>query len=469
MHLFYLMLTTSILILSGCKSSEKANSLVNDNETAKTNDSLMLPVGSEFTPIAPGPVSEISPTSIFEPGYIGKLPGSGSGGQNRISRYVHFVPNSYVLWTSENYATTHLIEGCTGSNCECIPGEENCEALPAFANILLEPSNFIWCKGGPYALCYYSGPDDGSTDLSCTLSKDRRFANCKCFEIPWGTYFVDINAILNYAIYQKTIQVCGADGSGCSGSANINKAPVCEAINKNNFIPGADLISTFSLDCVPTDGLGQTNCTPALYAGCMTSPCQRTASKGIVECSCPTFDGPFQVGTTLPNPEQQCSLGDNLVWSAAFSPSVSTLPPLTPCIPDAPGANGCPLYDPNTMSLPVGIDCQAVCETYACMNDAGIEPAFTCDATLCTGECNERHLLETACEGLAACAGPGLAAVIKLESEVECSCCASQLCGCEPNAETNNAIFELNQKQRELNIVPQCDVNATLCGIDNPS
>ncbi len=30
---------------------------------------------------------------------------------------------------------------------------------PAFADILLEQSNFLPCKGGPIALCYYSGPE----------------------------------------------------------------------------------------------------------------------------------------------------------------------------------------------------------------------------------------------------------------------------------------------------------------------
>lgn len=461
MYLYFF--TVAFLIMSFC-SCKKIESNAHDSPASKINTIPAPPSGdAEPPPQFPDPSQPLPP--FYGPPI--RIGGGGHSGPQFIE-YVHFVPNVYEFWTDPEHATTFLLEGCTGTECECTPGEENCQALPAFADVLVETSNFVWCKGGPYAVCYYSGPEDGATDLRCQLSADGRFANCKCFEIPWGSYFVDINAILNYPVYQETIQVCGADGSGCTGSANVNKAPVCAAINSNQLIPGADLISVFSLDCVPTNGIGQTDCSQGLYAGCMTAPCQTTTTKGIVECSCPTFDGPFQVGTTLADPSEECSLGDDLVWSAAFSPSIPTLPPLSPCIPDAPGSNGCPLYN-NTMMLPMGTDCVAVCEAYACENTSGVEPAFTCDASLCTGECNERALLEGACQGLQNCTGPGLAAVIKLESDVGCSCCASQLCGCIPKPETNAAIFELNQRQRDLNIIPQCDVNGTLCGIDNQS
>lgn len=460
MHSYFLFVLLVILISCGCQTKMQADKDPNPPSTTEKIAVLETPAIKIPAPIIADP--EIMPDIIVSPSYPSRLGGSGTP---RRKEYVHYVPNSYEFWTNPYFATTHLLEGCTGTNCECSPGEANCKPIPAFANILLEHSNFVACKGGPYAVCYYSGPSDGSTDLSCRLSEDGRFANCKCFAVPWGVYFVDINAILNYDIYQQTVAVCGSDGSGCSSTANTNKAPVCEAINKNQFIPGADLISTFSFDCVPTNGLGQTNCEPSLYAGCMTAPCQFTETPGIVECSCPTFNGPYQVGTTLADPEEECTLGNNLVWSAAFSPSVSTIPPTSPCIPDAPGFNGCPLFDPNTMSAPPGTDCQAICHAYACMNDAGIESAFTCDATLCTGECNERPLLEAACEGLADCPAAGLIEIAKLESAVECSCCASQLCGCVPNTVTNNAIFDLNQRQRDLGVIPQCDLNGTLCGV----
>ena len=96
---------------------------------------------------------------------------------------IHFVPNSHPFWSNPaNWTTTFG---------------------PAYANILLTGSNFLPCRGGPFALCYYSGPSSGSEDLSCTLTADGLYANCKCFDIPYGVYFVDINAILNHAVYEK--------------------------------------------------------------------------------------------------------------------------------------------------------------------------------------------------------------------------------------------------------------------------
>ena len=380
------------------------------------------------------------------------------------AKQIHFVPNSYKFWTNPRFATTHLISGCTGSNCSCSSGP-NCMAIPAFADILVQPTNFVWCKGGPYALCYYSGPNTGSIDLSCTLTSDGRYANCNCFEVPWGAYFVDMNAILNYEVYKRTVKKCGADGSACAGPANVNRAPVCRVINQKRLIPGADVISTFSLDCVGTNGLGLTNCGQAPYAGCMTAPCKKTGTNGIVQCSCPAYNGLYQVGATLTDPQTQCTLGGDLVWSAAFNPSGTTTPPLSQCVPDAPGGNGCPLYDAETMSVPAGTDCKAICKAYSCKGKAGIESAYTCDSTLCTGQCNDRNLLTLACSGLSKCPAPGLLAIAKLEAAVGCSCCASQLCGCEPNKKTNSAIFDLNAQQRQLGITPQCDVNDTLCGM----
>jgi hypothetical protein len=40
--------------------------------------------------------------------------------------------------------------------------------------------------------------------------------------------------------------------------------PVCDAINKNTLIPGADLISTFSLYLENDIPIGQTQCTDTL-------------------------------------------------------------------------------------------------------------------------------------------------------------------------------------------------------------
>lgn len=326
---------------------------------------------------------------------------------------------------------------------------------PAYANILLKPTNFLPCRGGPFALCYYSGPEPET----CELTPAGRLANCKCSEIAYGAYFVDINAILNLFVYFETIHRCGHDGRKCQ---ETNEAPVCWHVNRNTLIPGADLISTFSFDCVPEEGLGLTTCPKALYAGCMTAPCRRTGEEGIVECACPTFDGPYQVGQD----NAQCQLGSDLVWSAAYNPNAGgkTFPTPSTCIPDAPGPAGCPLLTAEIPPPPSNVSCARVCEQYRrCRGAGGIERGFTCDATLCTATCGDRGLVQAACAGLQNC---DISAIARLEKEVGCSCCASQICGCEPNDVTGQAMFVLNQQQRDRGIVPQCDLNGTLCGAE---
>jgi hypothetical protein len=68
--------------------------------------------------------------------------------------------------------------------------------------------------------------------------------------------------------------------------------------------------------------------------------------------------------------------------------------------------------------------------------------------------------------------------IMLVEALAECSCCASQVCGCDNindniNQATNSEIYYLNQQQRQpvpddpdVGIVPQCDINFTLCGED---
>jgi len=368
---------------------------------------------------------------------------------------IHFVPNSHAFWSNPANWTT--------------------DYGPAYADILLTGSNFLPCRGGPFALCYYSGPSSGPQDLSCTLTPDGLYANCNCYDIPYGVYFVDINAILNHGVYENTVAQCGSDGSLCG---TINSAPVCQAINQGTLIPGANLFSTFSFDCIPTNGIGQTGCSQAPYAGCMTAPCFNTNSPGIVQCSCPVFDGPYQVGQN----EQACTLGDDLVWSAGYAPPTpapalassapaladAAVPAAVPspgtCLPDAPGGMGCPLYVPGTTKLPPnsGVNCSVVCSEYSsCLQKGGVQTGYTCDATLCTDECNDRDLVGDACSGLGQC---NLGEIIKAETAAECSCCASQLCGCDADGTTNTAIAALNQQQRDRGIKPQCDINGTLCG-----
>ncbi len=381
---------------------------------------------------------------------------------------VHYVPNSAAFWDNPaNWTTSYG---------------------PAYADILLQPSNFVPCRGGPFALCYYSGPSSGTEDLSCKLTPDGKFANCQCFDIPYGAYYVDINAILNDSIYQSTVAQCGADGSAC---ATPNSAPVCQSVNQGTLMPNAKLFSTFSFDCAPTNGIGQTNCAAAPYAGCMTAPCSAPDSAGMTQCSCPVFDGPYQVGQN----NQACMLGTDLVWSAAYAPppppaaGVAAPPPIDPtlslssdaptapgntsgtapspgsgCMPDAPGSAGCPLYVPGSTTIPPnsGVNCQTVCAEYsACTQKSGVQTGLTCDATLCTDQCNDRNLVGKACAGLGKC---DVSEIIKLEVAAQCSCCASQLCGCPINSKTDSEIATLVQDQRNAGVKPQCDINGTLCG-----
>ena len=380
----------------------------------------------------------------------------GSSGSNQTPGPVPtaFVPNTFKFWNNpKNFTTAYG---------------------PAYADILLTPTNFVPCRGGPYALCYYSGP----SPESCTLVKKDKFADCQCFEISYGVYFVDINAILNHQVYEQTVAACGIDGSACQ---TTNSAPVCSVINQNKLIPGADLVSTFSFDCIPTNGIGQTDCGTARYAGCMTAPCFENGSgTGLVTCQCPTFTGPYQLGLTLPT--DQCTLGDGAVWSAAYAvPSATvttaalttsrlrggapggTFPTPPKCIPDAPGSVGCPLYvSGQTLPPDSGVDCNKVCAEYnTCIGGSGAQSGYTCDSSLCTDECNDRDIVKTACGGLPGC---DISEITKAEEAASCSCCASQLCKCSPEAATNKDIFALNQAQRDRGITPQCDINGTLCG-----
>jgi len=343
---------------------------------------------------------------------------------------------------------------------------------PPWADILLKPENFLECRGTSIALCYYSGPASSATP--CELGPDGTIASCTCYEVPAGVpYFVDINAILNLDVYLETVKKCGSDGSNCL-PRGPHTAPVCDAINKNKLIPGADLVSTFSLFLARVNQIGQTMCDNpdhVPYAGCMTAPCARTGDRDstttlpLVQCACPTFDGPYQVGQTVT--EEECTLGGNSVWSAAYAAPGGTFPPPPPaCVPDAPGSSGCPLLSPKPPDIPAppsNVSCQEVCDEYKKSNHGGVEVGFTCDATLCTATTADADLVQKACSGLGK---SPISEIIKLETEVGFSCAASQICGCEPRKKTNEAIFRLNERQRARDISPQCDLNGTLCGTE---
>jgi hypothetical protein len=211
---------------------------------------------------------------------------------------VHFVPNSQAFWDfSKNWSTNYG---------------------PNYRDTVEEPTNFLPCTGLS-ALCANSGP----APLPCRLSPDGRFANCRC-PVKNGQNYVVITSILNYAVYQATVKLCGADGRRCAGSPD--KAPVCQAIKEGQLIPGAEVISTFSPSkatavvqshlLAPAKSSDVTVCPKGPYGGCMTAPCKMT-SAGYAQCSCPVFWGPFQV----PQPNAQCTLGNGLVWSGSYDPS----------------------------------------------------------------------------------------------------------------------------------------------------
>jgi hypothetical protein len=197
---------------------------------------------------------------------------------------------------------------------------------PPWADIVKKQENFLECKGAAIALCYYSGPGPTTPCNPDGLG----ISNCTCYEIPAGNpYLVDINAILNRDVYLKTVAQCGKEGQNCRPTGPL-QAPVCDAINNNTLIPGADLISTFSL-YLEKQSLAEkerefiiapTTCPTAAYAGCMTAPCKRTRKIDpktrlpLAQCGCPVFTGPYQVGTAT----DQCVLRGNYVWSAAYTP-----------------------------------------------------------------------------------------------------------------------------------------------------
>jgi hypothetical protein len=349
---------------------------------------------------------------------------------------------------------------------------------PPWADILLKKENFLACKGASIALCYYSGPEESQTGgaaTPCDLSHPG-IANCTCYAIPPGnTYLVDINAILNLDVYRATVKKCGSDGGKCQPTGP-DTAPVCDSINNGSLIPGADLISAFSLALEREIHIGNTSCDRDLYAGCMTAPCKAQLDPvtglpvqdpftglDLVQCACPLWDGKYQVGQDIP--PGSCTLGGSNVWSAAYAPLQELIPPPPPpphhCWPDAPGDSGCPLLSAgNVPPPPPNVSCREVCGEYKKSNHKGIQVGFTCDATLCTAAADP-VLVNDACTGLGK---SSISEILALEIEVGYSCAASQVCGCEPNRKTNEEIFRLNQAQRDRGIDPQCDLNGTLCG-----
>ena len=110
-----------------------------------------------------------------------------------------------------------------------------------------------------------------------------------------------------------------------------------------------------------------------------------------------------------------------------------------------------------------GVDCTKVCNEYNTCKQTSGGPRRAIPATRPFALTNATTGIwwERLAPGLGKCQ---LSEIIKAETAAECSCCASQLCGCGADGKTNTAIFTLNQQQRDRGITPQCDINGTLCG-----
>ncbi|WP_417768137.1 hypothetical protein [Stappia sp.] len=236
------------------------------------------------------------------------------------------------------------------------PGAAAQDLPPPWADDFASPTAFLACKGNPYALCYYSGPDQptprygnvASPALPCTVSgNDAKAADCACYAItekaigPAEYNYVLIHSILNPQVRRETVEQCGELGRNCLNMVNQQKcavlgndpsckpAPVCDylgSIEKGTTQtlypdqPETKLISTFSFVYSFNHPFASTDCPQSTgrYAGCMTAPCT-TNDEGLTTCKCPIAEGPYQVGQDL---SQFSGLGCDIspnVWSAANS------------------------------------------------------------------------------------------------------------------------------------------------------
>jgi len=231
---------------------------------------------------------------------------------------------------------------------------------PAKADIVLgdalTSTSMLYCEGGSYALCFFSGPSEATgtnpnnPPLPCVLEGDT--ANCTCQVYTSGPYYVAITSILNEGAYYETVKTCGADGSGCANMATCGPksqpgdcdgqtiAPVCTYVAAQDpdndavsLIPGADLISTFSFAMDADYQLGATPC-EGLYAGCMTAPCYFAEGATLppadgdpIQCQCPLYNDTYQIGQPLQGkncPIPDAGDGHRYTWSASNTVPITT-------------------------------------------------------------------------------------------------------------------------------------------------
>jgi hypothetical protein len=223
---------------------------------------------------------------------------------------------------------------------------------PAWADVVTAESNFLTCQG-TFALCFYSGaPIDPAVEnggsLACTWSEGDAVAMCECPTYD-GVNYVAINSILDASVWQATVDLCGADGSGCvnmtnsdpetgactdSDPANCQIAPVCASLQEqgtpvslypNAVRGGSWVISTFGEQQVAGQYVPkerELDCTSepyTTYAGCMTALCAPDTdhTNDWVNCACPVYTGPFTVGR---DDAPTCDLSaQGGAWSASYT------------------------------------------------------------------------------------------------------------------------------------------------------
>ena len=223
-----------------------------------------------------------------------------SAGTRPMSYQPQYVPNSKSFWDDSRHWTTNY--------------------GPAYRDTIEKPSQLLACDT-QFALCFHSGPEP----YPCKLSPDGNSAYCQC-TVATETNYTLLTAILNYYVYQQTLQTCSPDGSNCPSTGD---APVCQYLNNGALIPGANVISTFDpasqaelLEVIEEGPSAVTQCAKGPYAACMTAPCTLNPGGTTATCKCPVFYGKFQ----LVGSGAQCSLGGNLVNSASYNPALDSNP-----------------------------------------------------------------------------------------------------------------------------------------------
>ncbi|QIW10670.1 hypothetical protein [Francisella sp. LA112445] len=198
----------------------------------------------------------------------------------------------------------------------------------------------LYCPQSTFANCHFSGPPtptgvnpSENPSLPCKVNKDGKTANCRC-KVFTGPSYVNIDGIMNLGVYYETVAVCGKDGSKCKNLSTCEPggkgkcvgkiAPVCSYVAAQNrkddrvsFIPGYDLISTYSFDMNKAyDAAGPKGgpaCSNIDVAGCMAQPCKyEKGSKEFANCTCPITKNvkSFRLHSKIAS----CDLPKGYVW-----------------------------------------------------------------------------------------------------------------------------------------------------------